>query len=70
MTYSLKNKIRISIVSFNAVNKTLCQLLRFLFKFENVNLPPDTLYFEDEIELKNCSYHVTLQVLVTPVLRS
>ena len=44
MTYSLKNKIRISIVSFNALNKTLCQLLRFLFKFENINLPPDTLY--------------------------
>ena len=43
MTYSLKNKIRIFIVSFNALNKTLCQLLRSLFKFENINLPPDTL---------------------------
>ena len=44
MTYSLKNKIRISIISFDVLNKTLCQLLRFLFKFENINLPPDTLY--------------------------
>ena len=44
MTYSLKNKIRISIVSFHALNRTLCQLLRFLFKFDNINLPPDILY--------------------------
>ena len=49
MTYSLKNKIRISFVSFNVLNKTLCQLLCFLFKFENINLPPDTCI--------SCQYH-------------
>lgn len=42
--FSLIEKM-ISILSFNGLNKSLCHWLRFLFKFESLNLLLGTLHF-------------------------